>query len=314
MSFDAPYALLALLALPPAAAVYCRRQRRPRRDALRFPGVDTLLAALPPRPAWRRHLPAVLYGLAVAGLLVAVARPQRSVAVPTRHGAVMLVTDVSGSMDAEDVSPTRLDAARAAANRFLDKAPDRVLVGALAFSSEPEAVMRPTRDRDEVRDLLGELQAGGNTATGDALAAALRVLRPEGHRRAPPAAIVLLSDGARTTGRDPVPVARQARRLGVPVTTVSLGTPGGVVGDPALGAVRRVPPDPETMREVADASGGRAFEVEEAGELRSVYEHLGTQLTTRRERREVTWAFAGAGALLLAAAVALSARRFGRVA
>ncbi|HVE69478.1 MAG TPA: VWA domain-containing protein [Solirubrobacteraceae bacterium] len=313
MSFQAPALLLTLLALPVAAAVYWRRQARAPRDAVRFPGVATLDAVLPPRAAWARHLPALLFALALAGLLVALARPQRSVAVPTRQSSVVLVTDTSRSMLAEDVDPSRLEAARAAAHRFLNRVPPRTRVGLVAFSQIPTTVIPPTDDLEEVHKQLDGLAADGATATGDALAAALRMLRGPGDARSSGAAIVLLSDGKRTTGRDPVAVAAEARRLRVPIYTVALGTEGASVVVPGTSVVIPVPPDPATMRVIARTSGGRFFAAHDAGRLSTIYERLGTRLGTRTERRQVTSAFAAGGALLLLAAAAASLWRFGRL-
>ncbi len=311
MTFATPGLLLGLLALPLAVALYWRRQARPPRDAVRFPGVATLAAVMPARAAWRRHLPAALFALALAGLLVALARPQRSVAVPARQSSVVLVTDVSRSMLADDVDPSRLDAARRAARRFLDRVPEGTRVGLVAFSGSPHTVVAPTEDLDVVRDQLGELEADGATATGDALDAALGVVRPGGRGRGA-AAIVLLSDGKRTVGRDPVGAAHRARRLGVPVYTIALGERGTSIVVPGTGVVIPVPPDPESMRRIAAISGGRFFSVDDADRLNDVYERLGTSLGTRTERREITAAFAAAGALLLLGAAALSIGRFAR--
>ena len=319
MSFQAPALLLALLALPLAGAVYWRRQARPPRDAIRHPGVGTLAAVLPARSAWRRHLPALLFALALAGLLIALARPERTVAVATQQSTVVLVTDTSRSMLADDVRPSRLHAARDAAQRFLARVPERTRVGLIGFSGTPNVVIAPTEDLDVIRDHLDGLEADGSTATGDALDAALRMLRPEGDREPdagsePPAAIVLLSDGKRTVGREPIEVAAQARRLRVPIYTVSLGKEGTSILVPGTGVLLPVPPDPHAMRRVAQISGGRFYAVEEAHRLSSIYEGLGTQLGSRTERRQVTAAFAGAGALLLVLSAGLSLRRFGRLA
>jgi Ca-activated chloride channel family protein len=276
--------------------------------------VATLIAVLPARAAWRRHVPAGLFALALIGLLLAVARPQRSVAVPVRTGSIMLVTDTSRSMLADDVDPSRLDAARTAAKRFLDRVPSNVKVGLVGFAAAPNPVIAPTGDRGEIKGVLDSLSADGSTATGDALDAALSTLRPPGGKDRRAAAIVLLSDGKRTTGGDPVAVAHRAKRLGVRVTTVALGDPGTELLVPGTSAIIPVPPDPETMREIARASGGRFFAVDDADRLNSVYEGLGTRLTTRTEHQEITAWFAGFGALLLLLAMAASVRRFAAVA
>jgi Ca-activated chloride channel family protein len=169
----------------------------------------------------------------------------------------------------------------------------------------------PSHDREAVRAHLASLRADGGTAAGDGLAEALRLLESEDERR-PPAAVVLLSDGKTTTGRDPVDVARQARAANVPIYTVALGTAGGTITD-SSGSILPVPPDPETMAEIAAASRGESFDVEDAEQLDAVYERLGSQIATRPEQREITAGFAAGGIALLVAAAALSLRAGSRL-
>jgi Ca-activated chloride channel family protein len=213
-------------------------------------------------------------------------------------------------MNATDVEPTRLAAAKAAADRFLDRVPDELRVGLVAFSDAPHTVLRPTAERDQVRAAVDRLAADGGTATGDALAGALQAVGGRGED-SPPAAVILLSDGANQTGRDPAAVAREAASAGVPVYTVALGTSGGRIE--ANGQVLPVPPDPEALREIAQLSGGASFAAEDAGALDEVYERLGSQIGTREERREISAGFAAAGLLLLGGAMASSLRWRGRL-
>jgi Ca-activated chloride channel family protein len=310
MSFQAPLFLLGLLAVPLALAALALARRRPGRYVVRFPALPTLAAVAPRGPRWRRIVPPALLCLALAGLTLALARPEATVAVPVEQASVVLVTDVSGSMSATDVEPTRLDAAKDAAEGFLDRVPDELRVGVVAFADAPNTVVRPTDDRDVVRGTIDRLRAEGGTAAGDALDSALRTL---GTREAdsPPAAIVLLSDGATQTGRDPAEVAREAATAGVPVYTVALGTEDGVVE--SNGQLLRVPPDPETLQEIAELSGGSAFAAEDADALDEVYERLGSQIGTRDEKREISAGFAAAGLLLLGGSLAASLRWRGRL-
>jgi Ca-activated chloride channel family protein len=315
MSLASPLALLALALLPLGAAAQALARRRRRRYALRFPAVDVVAAILPSTPTWRRWVPGALLATAATALVVALARPQVTVAVPVERASVALVTDASRSMLATDVEPSRLLAAQRAAERFLDRVPDRLQVGLVGFSTAPHTVLEPTTQHERVRAALLGLAADGGTATGDALAVALERLaeqRGAGGRRAP-AAIVLLSDGKATAGEDPVAVARRAAAARVPIYTVALGTPDGVVPGGPFGD-RPVPPDPEAMRAIAAASRGQAFEVDAADELDRVYERLGSEVGTRPERREVTAGFAAAGLVLLGAAVATAVRWRARVA
>jgi Ca-activated chloride channel homolog len=311
VSFAAPLVLLSLVALPVLAAAYTWLRRRPGRYSARFPGVPVLAGAVAVTPLWRRHVPAGVVALALVALALALARPHATVAVPVERASVVLVTDASRSMLATDVEPSRMDAARGAAEAFLDGVPEELRVGAVAFSTTPRSVVAPSHDREAVRAHLASLQADGGTAAGDGLTEALRLLESKDNRR-PPAAVVLLSDGKTTTGRDPVDVARQARAADVPIYTVALGTAGGTITD-SSGSILPVPPDPETMAEIAAASGGESFDVEDAEQLDAVYERLGSQIATRPEQREITAGFAAGGIALLVAAAALSLRAGSRL-
>lgn len=310
MSFAAPVALLALLLLPALAIAYVLRRRRRKEFVVRFPAASVLAGVVPRSPAWRRWLAPALLAASAVALVLALARPQATVAVPVERASVVLVTDASGSMRADDVEPTRLRAAQNAAQRFLDQVPDSLLVGFVSYSSAPMTVVEPSVDRTAVRSALAALRADGGTATGDALDSALDRLeaRRGDDGEVDPAAVVLLSDGKTTAGSDPVRAAERAGALGIPIYTVALGTPEGVIQNGPYGGLLPVPPDPETLREIAERSGGAAFRVEDAAELDRVYEGLGSQIGTRDERREVSSLFAGGGLLLLLAGLAAGLR------
>jgi Ca-activated chloride channel family protein len=307
VSFQAPAFLLALALVPLAAVAYAAAERRRRAAADAFASPAVRASALPRTPGWRRHAPVALYGLALAALAIALARPEATVAVPTEQATVVLAIDKSGSMRATDVAPTRLAAMQSAAARFLDRLPAKVKVGAVAFNGRPAVLSAPTADRAQVREAIEGIEAKGGTASGDGLQAALDLIR-RGEER-PPAAVVLISDGRSTRGADPVEVAREG---GVPVYTVSLGTPAGTVTD-AEGVTHDAAPDPETMRAVAEASGGRSFTVDDADGLTAVYERLGSQVATEREPREITAAFAGGALILVAGGALLSLHWFRRL-
>ena len=319
MSLENPIWLAVLAVIPIAFLLHRLARRRRRKYAVRFPALPTLADVVHRPPAWRRRLPAGLLALAVAAMAVALAKPQREVDVPVEQASVMLVTDASGSMEATDVKPTRLSAAVDAAQAFLEKVPKGTKVGLVAYSTAPHTTQSPTTDRDLVAATLDSLAADGGTATGDALDAALKALGRDPDapgsqrgRRRPPAAIILLSDGKAMGGRDPETVAEVAGRLGVPIYTVALGTPDGVVSTP-FGSVIPVPPDPDSLRRIARASGGKFFAVEDSDRLSAVYENLGSKLGTRKEQREVTANFAGVGLALLLLAGALAVRWRGRL-
>jgi Ca-activated chloride channel family protein len=308
MSFTSPLALLALLLIPLGIAALWWREKRPRRDVVRFPAASTLQALVAGEPRWPRYVPPALLALAVLALTLSFARPERTVKVADRQASVMLVTDASGSMAATDVEPSRLEAVRAAAKQFLNKVPGDLRVGAMAFAQTPLATTRPTTDRSAVRDLIDNTIANGGTGTGDALEVAINAVRPRGAKdKDKPAAIVLLSDGRTTSGRNPAIVAQRAKALRVPVYTVSLGTSSGTV--PGNGAPFPVPPDPETMKRVAQVSGGKFYNVTDSSRLSDIYTRLGRQIGSHEEQRDMSVLFAAAGLMALLAAVGLSVRR-----
>jgi Ca-activated chloride channel family protein len=306
MTLAAPLGLLGLLAIPLVLLVARASRRRRGRFAVRHPGSD-VLATLVRR---RRVLPGLLLTAAALALSVALARPQAVVAVPVEQASVMLVTDHSGSMIADDVSPTRLGAAQSAADAFLDRVPKSLLVGFTGYSDGVDAAIPPTADRAPVQAAIDGLTADGGTATGDALSSAIDQL--QSHAKGAPAAIVLLSDGATTEGSDPVAAAKRAASLHIPIYTVALGTSSGVVQGPQ-GEPIPVPPDPQTLGTIARTSGGTAFQATDADGLDAVYKKLGSRIGTRKEKREVTAGFAAAGLVLLAGGVGTGLRRRGRL-
>ena len=314
MSFQAPLILAALVLVPVAVWLYLQSQRRRRAAVAAFAAAPVLPSAAPRQPGWRRHAPMALYGLALAGLITALARPQATIAVPAEQATVMLVTDISGSMQATDVAPTRLAAAKAAATGFVEQAPRDLRIGALAYNQTPRALASPSTDRAPLVRAIERLEPSGSTATGDAIKAALRPLSrpvPEGTER-PPAAIILLSDGKSVRGSDPLEAARQAADQGIPIHTLALGTATGTIPG-RNGGNERVPPDTETLAQIAEITGGRTLATADPELLETVYEELGSQITQVEEEREVTAAFAGGSAILLLGGALLSLRWFGRL-
>jgi Ca-activated chloride channel family protein len=313
LTFASPLWLLALLAVPAVLAAVAASRRRARRYAVRFTAVPSLLAAAAVVPAWRRHLPTGLALAAIASLALAAAKPTHAVRVAIQAASIMLVTDHSGSMQAHDVSPTRLRAAQQAANSFIDALPNGVRLGVVAFSASADAAQPPTTDHDVTRRVIDGQVANGATATGDALATALGLLR-QGNSTPKASAIILLSDGARTMGRDPIPVAQESARLKVPIYTVALGTQDALVPNPdPFGAPLPAPPDPQTLRQISRITHAQSFTAGDAGRLRSIYKALGTQLGSKPQKRELTVGFAVAGMLLLLGAAGTSLRFGGRL-
>jgi Ca-activated chloride channel family protein len=348
MTFATPLALLALPLIPLTVLALVMARRRRIRYAIRYPALD-VLAGVVERERRGRWIPAALLVLALTALLLGAARPMARVPVPRDEATVMLVIDVSGSMNADDVDPTRIEAAQRAASRFLDRLPERFQVGLVTFSNDAETLVPPTTDREAVRQALATLNADGGTAMGDGLGRALDVIEaarqeatgggagptttidPNGSATpspttpdqgteppaaVPPAVTLLLSDGANSAGGDPFLQAERARQLRVPVYTIALGTANGVLRQPnAFGGTRiqPVPPDPDSLARIAETTNGRFFEAPTSDNLTAVYDSLGSRIGFRLEEREVTVAFTAAGLLLLAAAGALRARRGARL-
>ncbi len=265
MSFSAPIWLAALGLIPLAIAASIAARRRTKRYAVRFPAITTLqLAAAGAGSSWRRRLPPAFALAAIAALALALARPHVSYSAAVNQASIMLVTDHSGSMAANDVKPTRLVAAEQAADTFINRLPSSVLVGAIAFSDAPDAVQSPQANHAVAQAIIDGQVANGATATGDALALALQLLRGSDPKH-PPSAIVLLSDGAANAGVNVTTVAEEAAREKIPIDTVALGTPNGVLQSPdPFTAPVAVPPDPQLMQQIAQLSGGRSFNAQSA--------------------------------------------------
>ncbi|HEX6619826.1 MAG TPA: VWA domain-containing protein [Solirubrobacteraceae bacterium] len=315
MSFATPAWLLGLALVPLALLAYQASRRRGSRYAVRYTAVPALKVAAAVVPAWRRHLPAALALAALAALVLALAKPQKTVAVPVERASIMLVTDHSRSMSATDVEPDRLSAAQRAARTFLNTLPAQVRVGAVAFSDTPDAVQAPSADHDEARRIVDGQVADGATATGAALEVAIDALKNDKQNgKRPPSAIILLSDGKTTVPPDPVPVARTAGQLKIPIYTVALGTRDATVPNPnPFGTPLLVAPDPQTLRQIAQVSGGKAFTAEDSDSLKSIYKTLGSQLGTKTQKKQITASFAIGGLVLLLGAAVSSLRWAGRL-
>ncbi len=324
MSFAWPIALTGLALVALALLAYLVAQRRRKRYVVRFTNLDLLENVVADSPRWRRHIPAVLTLLALSALVVGMARPQVAVAVPRQEATVILAMDSSGSMTATDVQPDRMTAAREAASSFVDGLPNGFRVGVVSFSNEADVVVPPTADHDEALRGLSALRADNGTALGDAIARSvdLGVTSLDEQLAAAkdsetPVVVLLLSDGANTTGDyEPLEAAQKAKDAGVPVYTVALGTDEGTVQGPdGYGGFRtiRVPPDPETLSRVAELTGGKFFEAADQDALKSVYDEIGSQVGVEHKQRELTVFFTAAGAALLLLGGALSTLWFGRI-
>ena len=312
MTFASPLLLLLLLAVPAALVFLIAVRRRPSRDAVAFTNIELLAELVGPRRARRYWIPVALLLVALAAAAVATARPSVRLAAPVDNATVVLLVDVSGSMQASDVEPTRLDAAASAMRTFIDHLPRRARVGLVQFSTEPEVLASPTTDHAFVRESLGYLAPEAGTAIGDGLAAAVKLvqrsLAERGVVHVPgrpvPAAIVLLSDGEQNQGfLLPLAGAALAQAAGIKVDTIALGTPHGALI--VLGQRQEVPPDPVTMRAIARATGGSTFAARDDRGLQNIYSSLGRSVGRQSQRREIASWFAAGAALLLLGAVGL---------
>lgn len=336
MTFERPLLLLTLLAVPLAVALYALAQRRRMRYAIRYTNLDVLAGVAGDRYR-RRFVPLALFLLALAALCIGMARPQHKTLVPRDRATVILVLDVSRSMQAKDVKPSRIGAAAEAVRTFLKRVPDRLQVGLIAFAGDPAVANPPTTNHDLVRRSLDTIEwfpSFGGTAIGDALAAAVKlgqqaVSGESGNLASATTAapntqtrglvsILFLSDGAQTRGDlEPLEGADLAKEAGIPVYTVALGTPNGTLdfgsgsypGSPPPFGGRRVPvpPDPDTLRAIANRTGGEFFAAQSAKSLQSAYRKLGSSLGRKPGQSEITYAFLAGAALLLVAAGLLSA-------
>jgi Ca-activated chloride channel family protein len=316
--FLAPGRLWWLLAVAALAAGYVATQLWGRRATVRFTQVDLLDRVAPSRPGWRRHVIAALMLLGLTAGVVAIARPVSATTERTEsEGRIMLLFDVSLSMMATDVAPTRLDAAKEAAREFVDQVDDDVEVGLISFSGNVAVEVEPTLDRDRLDQGIEDLELAESTAIGDALATGTDLLvRLAGDQDAAdediaPGALVLLTDGETTVGRDTQDGAQEAADAGVPVFTIAFGTADGSITDPVSGQQLPVPVQPAPLEQVAETTGGAAYEAATATELSDAYERiqdsLGETLGEEIEMvTELTWKWAAAALALIAIAWALA--------
>ncbi|HWH34778.1 MAG TPA: VWA domain-containing protein [Acidimicrobiales bacterium] len=305
MSFLVPWRLLLLVVVAAVAAAYVVLQWRGRqRYAVRFTNMSLLASVAPKRPGWRRHVPAALLVVSLIAMVLALARPTRAELVPRERATIILAIDVSISMDATDVSPSRLRSAQEAAASFAELLPAPINLGLVAFAGTARVLVPPTTDRDLVTDAIARLELAESTAIGDAVLASLDAVAsvPEAAGgEAVPAQILLLSDGETQIGTPNELAIEAARQAGVPVTTIAFGTPGGTIS--YLGQTIPVAVDEEALASLAEATGGTAFQAATTQELQSVYQDIGSSIGFETEQREIgTWFTGAAFALALLAA------------
>jgi Ca-activated chloride channel family protein len=341
-TFIWPEMLWALLAIPLLVLLYVWLLRRRKKTALRYASLSLVKEALGARSAWRRHVPPVLLLIALTALLLAGARPAAVIALPSQSQTIMLAMDVSGSMRATDVQPNRLVASQEAAKAFIGELPRSVRVGVVAFAGSAAVVQAPTLSREDVAAAIDRFQLQRATAIGSGLVLSLATIFPDagidlsqitGQRNMPPApgdkpkppftpvppgsytsaAIILLTDGQRTTGPDPIEAAKMAADRGVRVYTVGIGTKDGET-IAFEGWSMRVRLDEETLKSIANITRADYFYAGTAADLKKVYQGLSTRLVVEKKETEISALFAALGALLVVIAAGLSVWWFGRVA
>jgi Ca-activated chloride channel family protein len=321
MSFGSPWLLLFLLVIPLAVGAYVLLDRRRAERAVAWSRPALLPNMVAASPGLRRHIPLALFLLGLTLLLVGFARPQAKVKEVREGATVILAMDTSGSMAAKDVRPSRLAAADAAVAAFVRRLPAKYRASLVTFSDHIAVRVPPTYDRAAlIRALPAKAQVEG-TALGDGIVVALKVARKAIGKTKPgvprpPAAIVILSDGAQNAGRiDSKVAAARARKAGVPISTVSLGTDQGVVVTKIPGGVERqqVPVAPATLKAIAQATGGRFFQATSAGQLNQVYKDLGSRLVRETKKKEITTVAVGAALALILGGALLSGIWFRRI-
>jgi Ca-activated chloride channel family protein len=342
MTFQWPTLLWLLVLLPLLVLLYIWLLNRRRRTTVRLASVSVAKLALGKGPGWRRHVPPLLMLLAIGVLLLATARPMATITLPMAQRTIMLAMDVSGSMRAEDVKPNRLVASQEAAKAFVTNLPREVKVGVVSFAGTAAVVQAPTTSREDVIAAIDRFQLQRGTATGSGIVLSLATLFPgdgieiqhiTGQRNMPAelgkkkedkpftpvppgsfnsAAVIMLTDGQRTTGPDPLDAAKMAADRGIRVYTVGIGTTSGeVIG--FEGWSMRVRLDEETLKNISVLTHGEYFYAGTAEDLKKVYESLSSRMVVERKETELSAFFAGFGALLAMLAAGLSVWWFGRV-
>jgi Ca-activated chloride channel family protein len=317
--FESPWLLFTLLIVPAALFFVLWIERRRARYAVAFTNIAVLASvAETRRPTWRRWVPLALFLLALAFAGTALGRPNAEVSTSTSRATIVLLVDVSGSMRADDVKPTRLGAAQSAMFSFLDRVPSHVRVGLVEFSNSPQVIVPPTTNRSIMREGVDLLEPESGTAIGDGLQDAVNTAlnsvghhAPRGKNGHIPAAIVLLSDGAQTRGvLAPLQGAQLAKDAGIPVYTIALGTKNGTLNNNQFGfgfgggGRFPVPPDPATLGEISKLTGGVAYQAQSAEKVQDVYKRLSNSVAVHQKRREISSWFAGAAAFLLLGSLA----------
>ena len=302
MTFLSPERLWLLLGAAALAVLYGLVQLRRRRYTVRFTNVALLDQVAPKRPGWRRHVPALLFLLATSTLILGFAQPARDVKVPRERATIMLALDTSLSMEATDVTPSRIAAAQAAAKSFVDQLPARINVGLVTFNGNASLAVAPTTDRETVKQAIDAAQLGERTAIGEAIFTSLDALKqvPAADATEVPARIVLMTDGTTTDGRPNEDAVAAAKAAKVPVSTIAFGTDAGTITIPQEPLPIPVPVDKEALKTIASDTGGSFYQAASEAQLKQVYDNIGSSVGYVTEQHEITtWFIAGALVFLL---------------
>jgi Ca-activated chloride channel family protein len=313
LTFLSPDRLLILLAIPLLVAAYVFAMRRKNRRGMRFTNTSMLDVVVPKQSQWRRHLAVALSLLSLITLTAAFARPSTQIDVPRERATVVIVIDASQSMQATDVAPSRLAAAKAAAIEFVGKLPEKYNVSVVSMAGNASILVPPTLQHNTVENAINSIQLQDGTAIGEGIFTALRALQqapkdPKNPDSVAPGAVVLLSDGTNTAGRAPMQAAGEARNAKVPVYTIAYGSENGYVD--LDGKREPVPVDHELMKQIAQATNAQYFAAATVDQLKTVYQNIGSEVGYEKAEREVTSRFAGYG-LAFAVLAALGAISLG---
>jgi Ca-activated chloride channel family protein len=308
MKFLSAQWLLLLLAVLALVGLYLVLQLRRKAYAARFTNVDLLGRIAPKRPGWRRHVAFALMICALGTLTMAMAEPATQVKVARDRATVCMALDVSLSMKATDIKPSRFEAMKASATAFVGKLPRGINLGIVSFAGSASVVQPPTTDRNSVKNAISNLQLDQATATGEAIFTCLQAIQnfetstKSDDGKPAPARIVLLSDGYQTVGRTPETAVLAAKKAKIPISTIAFGTEGATVD--VDGETIPVPVDTDKLKYIAEQTGGSYFSAETASEIEKVYSDIGSQIGYTYEFRAITPRFIGAGLILAFAAAA----------
>ncbi len=317
MNFLSPTRLLLLVAVAGLLLAYAILQSRRKTYALKFTNIALLDRVAPRQPGFRRHVPAVLFIMALAVLVVGFAQPTHEEKVPRERATVILAIDTSLSMESDDVKPTRIEAAKAAASSFIDIIPAKINVGLVEFNGNAIVKVAPTTDHDQLKRGINNLKLGERTAIGEAIFTSLEAINavpPDAAGTAPPARIVVMSDGKTTDGRPDATAAQAAVDAGIPVSTIAFGTDEGTISSPQAPDMQiPVPVDRDALQKIADTTKGKFFAAATEGQLRDVYQDIGSSVGYQNQETDASAIFIGGALVLLLLTSGLSLAWFSRL-